>query len=207
MSKSDTAKKISDNKKVATIGHPTYPVVCQLKHWKSKRYFDIRKHYVDYKTEDLKPTTKGIMFDASVFGELINLIDKKEVDILDWLNSGPLSDEESLQIKIKEASDQIAKSRLDAKKFTHATENNVGGCFFDVRTTGGQPELIINENHLLHQEMNKLDEDSIGLVIKLIMSFQHVIDLYDDQEINSLDLLNDLKASWSTALSNYISQK
>ena len=33
--------------------------------------------------------------------------------------------------------------------------------------------------------MNKLDEDSIGLVIKLIMSFQHVIDLYDDQEINS----------------------
>ena len=56
------------------------------------------------------------MFDASVFGELINLIDKKEVDILDWLNSGPLSDEESLQIKIKEASDQIAKSRLDAKK-------------------------------------------------------------------------------------------
>ena len=27
------------------------------------------------------------MFDASVFGELINLIDKKEVDILDWLNA------------------------------------------------------------------------------------------------------------------------
>ena len=35
MSKSDTAKKISDNKKVATIG-VTYPVVCRLKHWKSK---------------------------------------------------------------------------------------------------------------------------------------------------------------------------
>jgi hypothetical protein len=207
MSKVDKAKKISVNKNVAIIGHPTYPVVCQLKQWKSKRYLDIRKHYVDYKTEDLKPTTKGIMLDASVFGEFVSLIDKKEIDILDWLNSGPLSQEEQLQAKIKEASDLIAKSRLDAKKFTHATENNTGGGFFDVRTMGGRPELIINENHLLYEEIKKLNESSTELIMKLIMSFQHVIDLYDEQEINSLDLINDLKVSWSTALSNYISKK
>ncbi len=196
----------SSKKTIATIGHPTYPTVCELKNYKGSRYFDIRKHYIDFKTDELKPTRKGIMLNATTFGSLVNLLDKNSIDVLDWLNSGPLSNESDIKRKLEEASERIKKSLLEAKNFSHSTTSNVGGLFYDIKSTAGNSELVMNEEHPLYQELLDMNDQSKKIIMNIIMSFQHVIDMYDDQEINSSDLINDLKVTWSTVLANYINQ-
>ena len=53
-------------------------VICTLKMWNDKPYFDIRVYYTDDK-QTLKPTTKGLCLSANHITELKHILDKLEI--------------------------------------------------------------------------------------------------------------------------------
>lgn len=187
------------------IGPKEYPIKIQIKTYKGKKYLDVRKWYLDRKTNEILPTKKGISLSEYQFEDVITLLSRDKDKITKWFQERIQENEiiESLQ-KHSEVRRKIAEEKREFQtKSQKLTENK----FFKIEYEKGKKNLIINENHQLYKELNK--EKSVDKIKKifelLFISFDQTIQLFDsDETIKISDFEESLIHNWSIILKNYL---
>lgn len=187
------------------VGPKEYPIKIQIKTFKGKKYLDIRKWFLDRKTNEILPTKKGISLNDYQFQDIINIISEEKEKISSWFKEQATEDEvvNSL-IKQSEIRRGLAE---EAKTFDAKSEKLTENRFFKVDYKDGKTELILNENHQLYKEINKKNssEDLKNIINLLFISFNQTIQLFDtDEKIKASDFEDFLVHNWSIILKNYL---
>lgn len=194
-----------EDKNSIFVGPKEYPIKIQIKTFKGKKYLDIRKWFLDRKTNEILPTKKGISLNDYQFQDIINIISEEKEKISSWFKEQATEDEvvNSL-IKQSEIRRGLAE---EAKAFDAKSEKLTENRFFKVDYKDGKTELILNENHQLYKEINKKNscEDLKNIINLLFISFNQTIQLFDtDEKIKASDFEDFLVHNWSIILKNYL---
>ena len=187
------------------IGPKEYPIKIQIKTFKGRKYLDIRKWYLDRKTNEVLPTKKGISLSEYQFEDVISLLSKDKKKISDWfqekINENKVVDSLVKQSEVRrKIAEEVREFKTSSKKLS---ENK----FFKIEYEKGNKQLIINENHQLYKDINK--EKSVDKIKKifelLFISFDQTIQLFDSEEnIRVADFEDMLIHNWSIILKNYL---
>ena len=187
------------------IGPKEYPIKIQIKTFKGRKYLDIRKWYLDRKTNKVLPTKKGISLSEYQFEDVISLLSKDKKKISDWfqekINENKVVDSLVKQSEVRrKIAEEVREFKTTSKKLS---ENK----FFKIEYENGNKQLIINENHQLYKDINK--EKSVDKIKKifelLFISFDQTIQLFDSEEnIKVADFEDMLIHNWSIILKNYL---
>ena len=73
-----------DSKKQVVIGNKKYPIVISLSEYKGSPLIDIRKYYFDRKSEEIKPSKKGIALQKNNFNLLAQTLIDSSPEIKKW---------------------------------------------------------------------------------------------------------------------------
>ena len=187
------------------IGPKEYPIKIQIKTFKGRKYLDIRKWYLDRKTNEILPTKKGISLSEYQFEDVISLLSKDKKKISDWFQEK--IDENEVVDSLAKQSEVRRKIAEEVREFKTTSKKLSENKFFKIEYENGNKQLIINENHQLYKDINK--EKSVDKIKKifelLFISFDQTIQLFDSEEnIKVADFEDMLIHNWSIILKNYL---
>ncbi len=187
------------------IGPKEYPIKIQIKTFKGRKYLDIRKWYLDRKTNEILPTKKGISLSEYQFEDVISLLSKDKKKISDWFQEK--IDENKVVDSLVKQSEVRRKIAEEVREFKTTSKKLSENKFFKIEYQNGNKQLIINENHQLYKDINK--EKSVDKIKKifelLFISFDQTIQLFDSEEnIKVADFEDMLIHNWSIILKNYL---
>ena len=187
------------------IGPKEYPIKIQIKTFKGRKYLDIRKWYLDRKTNEVLPTKKGISLSEYQFEDVISLLSKDKKKISDWFQEK--IDENKVVDSLVKQSEVRRKIAEEVREFKTTSKKLSENKFFKIEYENGNKQLIINENHQLYKDINK--EKSVNKIKKifelLFISFDQTIQLFDSEEnIKVADFEDMLIHNWSIILKNYL---
>ena len=164
------------------IGPKEYPIKIQIKTFKGRKYLDIRKWYLDRKTNEVLPTKKGISLSEYQFEDVISLLSKDKKKISDWFQEK--IDENKVVDSLVKQSEVRRKIAEEVREFKTTSKKLSENKFFKIEYENGNKQLIINENHQLYKDINK--EKSVDKIKKifelLFISFDQTIQLFDSEE-------------------------
>jgi hypothetical protein len=188
------------------IGPKEYPIKIQIKTFNGRKYLDIRKWYLDRKTNEILPTKKGISLSEYQFEDVISIIAKEKNKISKWFQE-KLTEEEVVDALV--AHSEIRKKLSEeAKTFKAKSQKLTENKFFKIEYGEGKTQLILNENHQLYKEIDKKKntaEDFKKIINILFVSFNQTFQLFDsDEKMKVADLEDSLMHNWSIILKNYI---
>ena len=187
------------------IGPKEYPIKIQIKTFKGRKYLDIRKWYLDRKTNEILPTKKGISLSEYQFEDVISLLSKDREKISNWFQEK--IDENEVVDSLVKQSEVRRKIAEEAREFKTKSEKLSENKFFKIEYEKGNKQLIINENHQLYIDINKeKSPEKIKKIFELLfISFDQTIQLFDSEEsIKVADFEDMLIHNWSIILKNYL---
>ena len=191
------------------IGNKKYPVVVSLKEYKGSPLIDIRKYYFDKKTEEIKPTKKGIALQKNNYNLLIQSLIDSSPEVSKWF-------EETNEYSAKKATETLQKrveavegNRRKAQNFNTDKDYWQAPNFFDVESLGGSDKIIYNTKHEMYEKLNqtsqKGNETGMDLINIILISYKKAKDILDDgEEYSAEELFKYLDFEWGLILSNYI---
>ena len=187
------------------IGPKEYPIKIQIKTFKGRKYLDIRKWYLDRKTNEILPTKKGISLSEYQFEDVISLLSKDREKISYWFQEK--IDENEVVESLDKKSEVRRKIAEEVREFKTKSEKLSKNKFFKIEYEKGNKQLIINENHQLYKDINKeKSPEKIKKIFELLfISFDQTIQLFDsDESIKVGDFEDMLIHNWSIILKNYL---
>jgi tRNA G10 N-methylase Trm11 len=189
------------------IGPKEYPIKIQTKTFKGRKYLDIRKWFLERKSNELLPTKKGISLSEYQFEDIIAIISQEKDKISKWFKE-KISEEEIVETLIQQAGIR-RKIAEEAKEFKTGTKKLNENRFFKVEYENGKTQLTINENHQLAKEIEKINKsDKKGkkkIIEFLLISFNQTMQMFDvDEKIKFSDFEELLIHNWSIILKNYL---
>ena len=187
------------------IGPKEYPIKIQIKTYKGRKYLDIRKWYLDRKTDEVLPTKKGISLSEYQFEDVISILSKDKEKISNWFQE-KIDENDVIDSLIKQ-SEVRRKIAEETREFKTKSEKLSENKFFKIEYEDGKKQLIINENHQLYKEINKeKSAEKIKKILELLfISFDQTIQLFDSEEsIKVTDFEDMLIHNWSIILKNYL---
>jgi hypothetical protein len=150
---------------ISQIGSKNSPVIIELKEFEGRKLFDIRKYFIDKKSNELTPTRKGISLNSFQLTQLIETINSKSKVINDFL-----------------LNDENEKSEI----FTELKFDNLIGRVFKYDFSNGKNTIILDEIFFKNLNMNELE-----VIKKMLLSFNSAIfDIFDDQ--TQIELILDI---------------
>jgi len=187
------------------IGTKDYPIKIQIKTFKGRKYLDLRKWFLDRKTNEVIPTKKGISLSEYQFEDIVTILSKEKENISKWFQEKSTEEEvvDSLMIQ----SELRRKISEEAKLFNTKTKKLSENRFFKIEYENVKKHLIINENHQLYKNINQeKSAEKIKKVFELLfISFDQTIQLFDvDEKIKVSDFEETLIHNWSLILKNYL---
>ena len=187
------------------IGPKEYPIKIQIKTYKGRKYLDIRKWYLDRKTDEVLPTKKGISLSEYQFEDVISILSKDKEKISNWFQE-KIDENDVIDSLIKQ-SEVRRKIAKETREFKTKSEKLSENKFFKIEYEYGKKQLVINENHQLYKEINKeKSAEKIKKILELLfISFDQTIQLFDSEEsIKVTDFEDMLIHNWSIILKNYL---
>ena len=108
---------MSNGKIIATSGNQRNLLVFTLSKYEGMPTFDVRKHYTDQKTGEIKPTRKGITLTHKTFEVLRNVLDDEGDNISSWLEK---DDEflDEVRAELREREDAGNAVRYQANEYS-----------------------------------------------------------------------------------------
>src|SRR5690554_748628 len=137
-----------------TIGSKKYPTKFECREFKGIKFIDLRNYYLDNKTDELKPTKKGIALNRFKFQEFISFINDQHLEILRFFED----DQSDVEIKLK-------FKTLIGRKFHIQFEN-------------GETQILLDNNF-----QQKYKEQEITLIKNMLLFFyKSLIDTLDPND-------------------------
>lgn len=208
---------------IASAGSKHNMLVFTLKEYKGVRIFDIRKHYVDKKTNDLLPTKKGITVTSNSFDILKEVIDEQHDNIKQWLS--PIDDFVNEIKKQKELENKYVDiAKFKDRDYQVQESSWKSPEFFQVIAEGGIDRLVLNEKHpwiktfiKIQKEIKKIDDveemqmlvnQLLRLLMNLLISFGRARHLCEGADGSYAEILIDsVMFNWGIFLGNYSSDE
>lgn len=191
------------------IGNEKYPIVISLSEYKGSPLIDIRKYYFDKKSEEIKPSKKGIALQRNNFNLLVQTLIDSLPEIKKWFEDkneySAQKATQTLQVRAK----AVEENRRQAQDFETHEEGWQAPNFFDVESLGGSDKIVYNTRHSMYELLSNLPKSdnntATDLVNVILMSYKKAKDILDDGEEYSADeLFKYLEFEWGLILSNYI---
>ncbi len=148
------------------IGSKNSPIIIELKEYEGIKLFDLRKYYMDKKTEELLPTKKGISLNSFQLKQLIETINTKSDEINNFLFS---ENDEKLKIHT-----ELKFSDLIGRKFKYEFENGKSSIILDKQKFGNVnineleviKKMLLSVNSAIYDVLD--DQDQVELILDII---------------------------------------
>jgi|TARA_B100001964_G_scaffold209038_1_gene242205 hypothetical protein len=193
-----------------SFGSKEYPLKVSFSEFKGRKFLDLRKWYLDKKSNEIKPTKKGISLSHTQFQSIFEFLIDEKKSIIDWL-SKPTSNEEFFK-NLEKKSQLIHKQSEEAKKFKTKKESLKDSAFFKIEYKDNEKYLVFNNNHELAKALEKEIKSNPSyyknIIEDLLISFKQAIDAFDsEQEIKAQEMEDILIQNWSVILRNYLKKR
>lgn len=210
---------------LASFGSPSNPIVVQLGEYKGRRFLDIRRHYKDRTSKELKPTRKGITLSAQHFGALRDLLSDCSTEIENWLSEEDVGGEETVQRAMAARTDALTKLALHVPDYLVAKNSRKGPVLMRVLSEGGKTTLELNASHPFIQLLDNLWDDmgtqtstqskqtiqnmppAVVVLHLLLLTHARTRFRFDDvQEVRPSDLFSMFDYEWGMMLKNFVDE-
>ena len=208
------------NEVIASAGSKHNLLVFSLNEYKGIRSFDMRKFYVDKKTNDLRPTKKGIAITEKMFGIMLGVLEENKEKIRNWLlESYDVSTEvrKIHELEKKYSEDAIFKKHNFILKesswqspefFRLVSKGGCDGLVFNVRHPSVKKFLtVINtlENSSDIEELQQLGSKLKDFIIGMLISFGKARQLCEGSDNSYTSIVFDSTVfNWGTFLEKYL---
>ena len=164
---------MNSNDVIASAGSKHNLLVFSLNEYKGTRTFDIRKHYVDKKTNDLRPTKKGVAITEKMFDITLEVLEENKEKIRNWLSaSGDISAEVRKNHELEKRYSETA--RFKNHNFILEESSWKSPEFFRLVSKGGCDSLVFNIGH-----------PSVKKFLKVINEFEKISDVEELRQLGS----------------------
>jgi hypothetical protein len=162
--------------KIFSLGNEKSPLMCNLSLYEGKKYIDIRNWYIDKKTNEFKPTTKGITLSKSKYFTLMDELFEHAKEINDWFSN----QDDTEYVADRTSQENVPINEFAGELIFKTLPKNL---MFNVEVIGFKKNLIINSDSLLGKELSYIfksdralladliQDPKIFVLIKLLISF------------------------------------
>lgn len=202
----------NDNHTLGLIGSSRSPIKVSLGEYEGLRTIDIRKHFFEKNSHELKPTTKGIAIAFGNYTELKNLLASHEDEIINWLKGGST---EAHATRARADHDKAASARESARSMTMPYqieyEKSKTSAFFNSESHGGVNHVVINESHPFYRAVDtacKNEDAARKLIYEVLAAFHQAKSLFVNTEecIRPDDIFETLEFNWGLYLSRALAK-
>lgn len=210
---------------LASFGSPSSPVVVQLGEYKGRRFLDIRRHYRDRTSKELKPTRKGIALTAQHFGALRDLLTDSDTEIENWLSEEDVGDEDSVHRAMAARADALTNLALHVPDYLVSKDSHKDPFLMRVLSEGGKLNLELNASHPFIQLLDNLWDDTgtqtstrskralqdmppaVVVLHLLLLTYARTRFRFDDvQDVRPSDLFPMFDYEWGMMLKNFVDE-
>jgi hypothetical protein len=202
-----------DASTVGVVGSSRSPIKVTLSEYQGIRTIDIRKHYFDKESHELKPTTKGIAIALGNYQELQKLLSDNSDEILAWLEGSPSNQNiDNAHAEHKDAQNAKAAARVAIVPYTSEHSTRKSQAFFLSESRGGSDLLELNEGHPFVgalTEIGNRDKNSETLILDLLAAFHRAKALFVGQGEKLLpeEIFETLEFNWGLYLKKIMLNK
>ncbi len=192
---------MSENRVIGKIGSSSRPILISLGEVDGSRVVDIRRHYIDKESKELRPTQKGISIQAANFAEIFACLSDAYGPITEWLQGGATD-----QVKRQGAAVKAAASGARPRLKTEAWR---GASFFKVQTQGAEVEVALKADHPIADRVKSVTSSSEAaqLLADLLATFQFAAgSAFVDEDARTV-ALPQLETAWSNQLGSMLKDR
>lgn len=202
-----------DTSTVGVVGSSRSPIKVTLSEYQGIRTVDIRKHYFDKESRELKPTTKGIAIALGNYQELQKLLADSGDEILAWLEGSAANQNiDNANIHHKDATNAKATARMAIVPYSSEQSTRKSQAFFLSESRGGSDVLELNDGHPFFgvlAELGHRDKNAETLILDLLAAFHRAKALFVGQRETLLpeEIFETLEFNWGLYLKKIMLNK
>lgn len=190
----------SENIELLRLGETNSPLVVSLNSFQGRRYFDIRRHYLDKVTKTIKPGPKGISLKEDEFEIVINFVIENLSQIKQSFISNLKADEMAVRGDRREKiARQKMKTRIGDIEFSF--DSWPGPSFFNTEEVPGKTTITFNKRNKFVERISNSDSSSKDLLVELVGAYIHAKSgLEFGKKVNPESVIDFLEVNWGHGL-------
>lgn len=190
----------SENIELLRLGETNSPLVVSLNSFQGRRYFDIRRHYLDKVTKTIKPGPKGISLKEDEFEIVINFVIENLSQIKQSFISNLKADEMAVRGDRREKiARQKMKTRIGDIEFSF--DSWPGPNFFNTEEVPGKTTITFNKRNKFVERISNSDSSSKDLLVELVGAYIHAKSgLEFGKKVNPESVIDFLEVNWGHGL-------
>jgi hypothetical protein len=190
----------SENIELLRIGETNSPLVVSMNSFQGRRYFDIRRHYLDKTSKTIKPGPKGISLKEDEFELVSNFIIENLGQIKNAFTSNLKADEMAVRSDRRE---KIARQKLKAATIDieYSFDSWPGPNFFNAEEAPGKTTITFNKRNKFIDRVSNADSSSKEMLVELIGAYMHAKSgLEFGKKVNPESVIDFLEVNWGHGL-------
>lgn len=190
----------SENIELFRLGETNSPLVVSLNSFQGRRYFDIRRHYLDKVTKTIKPGPKGISLKEDEFELISEFIIENLSQIKKAFTSNLKADEMAVRGDRRE---MVARQNLKTvtSDIQYSFDSWPGPNFFNTDESLGKTTITFNKRNKFIERISNEDALSNQLLVELIGAYVHAKSgLEFGKKVNPESVIEFLEVNWGHGL-------
>ena len=190
----------SENIELFRLGETNSPLVVSLNSFQGRRYFDIRRHYLDKTTKTIKPGPKGISLKEDEFELVTDFIVENLIQIKKSFTVNLKADEIAIRGDRRE---KVARQKMKTTStdIEYSFESWPGSNFFNAEEAPGKTTLKFNSRNKFIDRISNADTSSKELLVELIGAYMHAKSgLEFGKKVNPESVIDFLEINWGHGL-------
>lgn len=193
---------------IAATGTKRNRLVAQLSEYQGERLLNLRRWYLDKRTNEWIPTKKGVSLSARAYSFLVSVIQEFGDDILDWLGIDGSANHEGREKSIQSRHAPL-EATVNSQKYVVESAEWSSPEPFAVAHEGGSAVLYVNvktelgrrvmEAHISSGFNEERGQSGVGLLFSYVVAQSQAKALFDTQDEYEAGELFELH-SWNVGL-------
>ena len=190
----------SENIELLRLGDTNSPLVVSLNSFQGRRYFDIRRHYLDKATKTIKPGPKGISLKEDEFEIVINFV----IENLSQIKQSFISNLKADEIAVRgDRREKIARQKMKTKigDIEFSFDSWPGPNFFNSEEVPDKTTITFNKRNKFVERISNSDSSSKDLLVELVGAYIHAKSgLEFGKKVNPESVIDFLEVNWGHGL-------
>jgi len=190
----------SENIELLRLGETNSPLVVSLNSFQGRRYFDVRRHYLDKATKTIKPGPKGISLKEDEF----ELVSEYIIENLNQIKKAFTSNLKADEMAVRgDRREKVARQKLKTatSDVEYSFESWPGPNFFNAEESPGKTTITFNKRNKFIDRISTAESSSKELLVELIGAYMHAKSgLEFGKKVNPESVIDFLEVNWSHGL-------
>lgn len=190
----------SENIELLRLGETNSPLVLSLNSFQGRRYFDIRRHYLDKATRTIKPGPKGISLKEDEFDLVSDFI----IENLNQIKKAFISNLKADEMAVRgDRREKVARQKLKTvtSDVEYSFDSWPGPNFFNAEEAPGKTKVVFNKRNKFVDRISNSDSSSKELLVELISAYLYAKSgLEFEKKVNPGSVIDFLEVNWGHGL-------